>query len=57
MCLPFIFIKNKWIYWRHCVDVSNDVTATKAIRRVNDKLILLCQQVTHNKTICEENPI
>ena len=38
-------------------DVSDDVTTTKAIRRVNDKmfsvLILLCQQVTHNKTICE----
>ena len=51
---PFIFVKNKWINWRQCVDVSDDVTITKAIRRVNDRcfsvLILLCQQVTHNKT-------
>ena len=47
-----------WIYFGHGVDVSDDVTTTKAIRRVNDKmfsdLILLCQQVTHNKTICEK---
>ena len=34
---PFIFVK-KWIYWRHGVDVNNDVTTTKAIRRVNDKM-------------------
>ena len=33
---PFIFIKSNWIYWRHGVDVSDDVTTTKAIRRVND---------------------
>ena len=59
---PFIFVKNKWINWRHGVDVSDDVTTTKAIRRVNDKmcfcvLILLCQQVTHNKTICQGKPV
>ena len=34
---PFISVK-KWIYWRHGVDVSDDVTTTKAIRRVNDKM-------------------
>ena len=58
---PFIFVKNTWINWRHGVDVSDDVTSTKAIRRVNDKmfcvLILLCQQVTHNKIICEGKPV
>ena len=34
------------------------MTTTKAIRRVNDKmfLILLCQQVTHNTTICKRIP-
>ena len=26
------------ISWRHGVDVSDDVTTTKAIRRVNDKM-------------------
>ena len=35
---PFIFVKNKCIYWRNGVDVSDDVTTTKAIRRVNDKM-------------------
>ena len=35
---PFIFVKNKWINWRHGVDVSDDVSTTKAIRRVNDML-------------------
>ena len=35
---PFIFVKKIWIYWRHGVDVSDDVTTTKAIRRVNDKM-------------------
>ena len=35
---PLIFVKSKWIYWRYDVDVSNDVTTTKAIRRVNDKM-------------------
>ena len=35
---PFIFVKNKWIYWRYGVDVSDDVTTIKAIRRVNDKM-------------------
>ena len=34
---PFIFVK-KWIYWRHGVEVSDDVTTTKAIRRDNDKM-------------------
>ena len=34
----FIFINNKWIYWRHGVVVSDDVSTTKAIRRVNDKI-------------------
>ena len=37
---PFIFAKNKWINWRHGVDVNNDATTTKAIRRVNDKMFL-----------------
>ena len=35
---PFIYVKNKWIYWRRGIDVSDAVTTTKAIRRVNDKL-------------------
>ena len=35
---PSIFVKNSWIYWRHDVDISDDVTTTKAIRRVNDKM-------------------
>ena len=35
---PFIFVKNKWIYLRRGVDVSDDVTTTKAIRRVNYKM-------------------
>ena len=38
MYAPFIFVKNKWIYWRQGVDVSGDVTTAKAIRRVNDKM-------------------
>ena len=59
---PFIFVKNKWFYWRHGVDVSDDITTTKAIRRVNhDKifsvLVPLYQLMTHNKTICEENTV
>ena len=33
------FRKKKYcIYWRHGVDVNDDVTTTKAIRRVNDKM-------------------
>ena len=32
------FCKKKWIKWRLGVDVSDDVTTTKAIRRVNDKM-------------------
>ena len=36
---PFIFVKKKeWIYWRHGVDVSDDVTTSKALRRVNDMI-------------------
>ena len=31
-------MKNKSIYWRQGVYVSDDVTTTKAIRRVNDKM-------------------
>ena len=55
-CVRDLFSYKKYrIYWRHGVDVSDDVTSTKVIRRVKDKmfsvLILLCQQVTHNKTI------
>ena len=40
MYLPLIFVKNKCINWRHGVDVSDDVTTTKAIRRVNYKMFL-----------------
>ena len=58
---PFIFVKKKWIYWHQGVKVSDDVTTTKAIRRVNDRffsvLILLCERVTHNITICEGKPV
>ena len=32
------FRSKKWIYWRHSVNVCDDVTTTKAIRRVNDKI-------------------
>ena len=35
---PCIFVKNKWINWRQDGDVSDDVTTTKAKRRVNDKM-------------------
>ena len=35
---PFIFVKN-FRNWRHGVDVSDDVTTTKAIRRVDDKML------------------
>ena len=35
---PFIFVKIIWIYWRQGGDVSDDVTTTKAIRRVNDMI-------------------
>ena len=38
MYSPFISVKNKWIDWRQGVDVSDDVTTTKVIRRVNDKM-------------------
>ena len=31
-------LKNKWINWRQGVDISDDVTTTKAIRGVNDKM-------------------
>ena len=30
--------KSKWIYWRQGDDVSDDVTTTKGLRRVNDKM-------------------
>ena len=30
--------ENNGLIWRHGVDVSDDVTTTKAIRRVNDKM-------------------
>ena len=35
---PFIFVKKQRIYLRHSVDVSDDVTTTKVIRGVNDKM-------------------
>ena len=38
MYSPFIFIKKKIIYWCHGVDVSDDVTTSKALRRVNDNM-------------------
>ena len=38
MYQPFIFVKNNWIYWRQGVEVSDDVTSTKALRRVYDKM-------------------
>ena len=38
--LKKVFIKNKWINWPYGVDDSDDVTTTKAIRRVNDKMFL-----------------
>ena len=38
MSPPFNFVKNLCIYWRHGVDVNDDVTTTKAIRRANDKM-------------------
>ena len=45
------------IYLHHGVDVSDDVTATKALRRVSGKrfsvLKLLCQQVTNNNTFAK----
>ena len=34
----FIFDENNGYYWRHGVKVSDDVTTTKAIRSVNDKM-------------------
>ena len=46
---PFIFVKKQWIYWRHGVDVSDDDDKMFSV------LIILCQQVTHNKTINEGN--
>ena len=32
------FRTKKWIYWRHGVYFNDDVTTTKAIRRVNDNM-------------------
>ena len=34
----FILVKKNEFYWRHGVDLSDDVTTTKAIRRVNDEM-------------------
>ena len=34
----FVLVKKSLIYWRHSVDSSDDVTITKAIRLVNDKM-------------------
>ena len=31
ICKPFFFVKNQWIYLRHDVDVSDDITTIKAI--------------------------
>ena len=39
MYSPFNFVKKYWIYWRYRVDVNDDVTTTKAIRRVSDKML------------------
>ena len=33
-----VYFRKKWINWRHGVDVSEDVTTTKAMRRLNDKI-------------------
>ena len=41
-------------FWRHGVDVSDGVTTTKALRRVNEKMIFLCQQVTHKNNLQRE---
>ena len=30
-----VYFRKKWIYLRHGVDVSDDITITKAVRRVN----------------------
>ena len=52
---PFIFFKKNNGFIGVMVLFSDEVTTPKVIRRVNDKtysvLILLCQQVTHNKII------
>ena len=38
-CIRRLFSpKNYWIYWRHGVDVNDDVTTTKSTRRVNNKM-------------------
>ena len=34
----FISVENNRFYWRHSVDVSDDVTTTKAVKRVTDKM-------------------
>ena len=52
--------KNKWINWRDGVDVSDDVTTTKAIRRVNYKMVL-CFDTSmstsdNDTTICKGIP-
>ena len=35
---PLIFVKKLMDLLASCIDVSDDVTTTKAIRRVNDKM-------------------
>ena len=42
------FRKNELIFRRHGVDVSDDVTTTKAIRRINGK-IFLCVLIPYEK--------
>ena len=37
MYLPFIFVF-LWIYLRHTVDVSDDITNLEAMRGANDKM-------------------
>ena len=58
---PFIFVKNGFIFVKTLTLVMTSLLPIKAIRRVNDKifsvLILQCQQMTHNKTICEGKPV
>ena len=36
-CIRRLFSKKIRIYWRHGIDVSDDVTTTKVIGRGNDK--------------------
>ena len=58
---PFIFVKNTWIFWRQGGDNSDDVTTSKALRRVNDKMFQCFDTSmstrTHNKPICKKKPV